>query len=90
MSAKEYSLLIEIELRKINTSMYGKSDEILFNPYEEIISAIQFRVPQKELEKFKSYYQCISNRTLQELIDEDYNITRLLKDLRNLIENDKI
>ena len=41
MSAKEYSLLIENLLQKINPSIRNKSDEILTDPYKEIIIAVE-------------------------------------------------
>ena len=47
MLAKEYSLQIEILLRSVNSSMNQKSDEILSNPYKAIITAVEYRVPQK-------------------------------------------
>ena len=87
LSAKEYSLLIEIELRKVNKSMYGKSDEILNSPYREIISAIEFRVPKEKFNKFKLYYRGINGQSLQKLIDDNYNIEQLLETLHNTVEN---
>ena len=87
MSAKEYSLRIEALLRKIAPSAYGKSDEILLNPYGEIISAVSFRVQQNKLEKFKLYYQGIDGKEMKELIDSDYDIEILIQDLKNLIAN---
>ena len=53
MSAKEYSLRIELLLRKINSNYCEKSDEILLNPYNEIVSALQYYVSQEKLDKFK-------------------------------------
>lgn len=87
LSAKEYSLLIEIELRKVNKSVYGKSDEILVSPYKEIISAIQCRVSQEKFNKFKLYYQGINGQSLQKLIDDNYDIDQLLEILHNTVEN---
>ena len=50
MTAKEYSILIENQLRKVNTGMYGSSDQILINPYEVIVSALEYRVNSIELQ----------------------------------------
>ena len=86
MNAKSFSILMEMELRKLNNSMYGKSDELLCKPYETIISALEYRVSQEKYDNFKMYYQSISGKKLQELIDENYNVEQLLKDLRILIE----
>ena len=87
MSAKDYSLRIENLLRKVNESAYGKSDEILINPYEEIVSALVYRIPQEKLDAFKLRYQAIGNQTLQELIDQGYGIEQFIKDLREAVEN---
>ena len=86
MSAKEYSLLIEHLLCSVNSSICGKSDDILLNPYEEIISAIEHRVPQEKLDKFKLLYQGIKGQKLQNLIDENYNIDLFLKHLKEITE----
>lgn len=87
MLAKEYSLQIEILLRSVNSSMNQKSDEILSNPYKAIITAVEYRVPQKKIEKFKFCYQGISGKSLQELLDEHYDVNQLLKDLLQLVGN---
>ena len=87
MSAKEYSLKFEMLLRSINPQMYGKSDEILLDPYKEIVSAVEYRVSKEKVESFKSFYQSINSKKLQELIDDDYNIEQLLRDVETLIEN---
>ncbi len=86
MGAKEYSILIEKLLRRINPSMEGKSSEILLDPYGEIVSAVEYRVPVEKLEKFVLYYQGISGKSLQKLIDESYDVGQLLKDLRQVVE----
>ena len=87
MSAKEYSLNLEMILRRVNPQMYGKSDEILLDPYKEIVSAVEFRVSKEKLERFKLFYQSINGRKLQELMDDDYSIEQLLRDVETLIEN---
>lgn len=87
MSAKTISLRIEALLCKVNESMREKSDEILLNPYEEIISALQYRVSQEKLDKFKLWYQAISGYNLQELIDHNYDIEQLINNLRHVVEN---
>lgn len=87
MLAKEYSLKIEILLRSINPSIFNKSDEILRNPYEEIISAIQCRISQEKIKKFKFYYNTINGKSMQELLNDKYNIELLLTDLRKLVKN---
>ena len=87
MSAKTISLRIESLLCKVNESMREKSDEILLNPYEEIISALQYRVSQEKLDKFKLWYQAISGYKLQELIDHNYDIEQLINNLRHVVEN---
>ncbi len=87
MIAKNYSLRIEALLRKVKDSSYKGSDEILLDPYKEIFSVLECRVPQQKLDRFKLCYQAISGKTLQELIDENYDVERLLNDLRELIEN---
>lgn len=87
MSAKEYSLKLEMLLRRINPNMYGKSDEILLGPYKEIVSAAEFRVSKEKLERFKVSYQSFDGRKLQELMDNDYNIEQLLEDVETLIED---
>ena len=88
MSAKEYSLLIENLLQKINPSIRNKSDEILTDPYKEIIIAVKYRVSQKKLEQFQLCFQGISGKSLQELVDENYDVNQLLKDLQQLVEKD--
>ena len=88
MSAKEYSLQIEILLRSVNSSMNQKSDEILRDPYEAIITAVEYRVSQTKFEKFQLCYQGICGKSLQELVNEHYDVNQLLKDLQQLIGND--
>lgn len=86
MSAKEYSMRIETLLHKVNNSLYRKSDEILLNPYTEIISSLEGRIQQKSLDNFKLYYQAIEGKSLQELIDEEYyDMEQLIKDLKQII-----
>ncbi len=87
MSAKDYSLKIEALLRKVTDPSYRKSDEILLDPYAEIILVLEQRVPFKKLDQFKLYYQGINGKALQELIDENYNVEQLIKDLQRIIEN---
>ena len=87
LSPKEYSILIENLLIKINPEMYLKSDQISLSPYDAIISVLSCRVSQEKLDRFKLYYQAISGKMLQELIDENYDVERLLNDLREMIEN---
>lgn len=87
MLAMDYSRRIEALLRKVHDPSYRKSDEILSNPYEEIISALACRIPQQKLNKFKLYYQAISGQTLQDLVDNNYNVEQLIKDLKHIVEN---
>ena len=87
MSAKTISLRIEALLCKVNQSMFHKSDEILQKPYDVIVSALEHRVPQEKLDKFKLYYQAIGAKTLQELVDSNYDVEQLTKDLKDMIEN---
>lgn len=87
MSAKEYSLRIELLLREINSNCCEKSDEILLNPYNEIVSALQYYVSQEKLDKFKLYYQAIIGQTLQEIIDNNYDVEQLVTDLKRTIED---
>ena len=87
MSAKEYSMRIETLLHKVNNSLYRKSDEILLNPYTEIISSLEGRIQQKSLDNFKLYYQAIEGKSLQELVDEEYyDMEQLIKDLKQIID----
>ena len=86
MSAKEYSMRIEALLRKVNNPLYRKSDEILLNPYTEIISSLKGRIQQKSLDNFKLYYQSIEGKSLQELVDEYYDVEQLIKDLKQIID----
>lgn len=88
MSAGDYSRRIEALLRKLHGPFYRKSDEILINPYEEIISALECRVSKEKLDRFKLCYQAISGQTLQELIDDNYDVERLIIDLIELTNND--
>lgn len=85
MTAKEYSILIENQLRKVNTGMYGSSDQILINPYEVIVSALEYRVNSKELQKFQTSYQLINESSLQDLIDKDFDIQKLINDIKELV-----
>lgn len=87
MSAKNYSIRIEALLRKVNGQSYCKSDEILLDPYTEIILALEQRVSQEKLDKFKSYYQAIKGQTLQSLVEDNYNVEQLISDLKQTIEN---
>ena len=85
MSTKTISLQIETLLTTINPTMYQKSDEISLNPYKTIISALEQRIPQTSLDKFKLYYQSIEGKSLQELIDDEYfDIKQLIKDLKQI------
>ena len=86
MSAKEISLLIENLLKQVNPSMCNKSDEILLNPYKEIIVAVEHRVSKKKLEKFQLYYQGISDKSLPELLEKEENFEMLLNAVRELIK----
>ena len=87
MSARDYSRRIEALLRKIHGPLYRKSDEILLDPYEEIISALECRVSREKLDMFKLCYQAIAGQTLQELIDENYDVEQLIIDIRELTNN---
>ena len=87
MLAKTNSLRIEAILSKINPFILNKSDEILRDPYDIIVSALEHRVPQEKLDKFKLYYQGIREQSLQELIDCNYDIEQLIKNLKELIVN---
>ena len=87
LSAKEYSLYIETLLRKVNPSMFGASDAIMLEPYNKIVEAVQYRVSQRKFDEFRLYYEGISDRKLQDLIDEQYDLNQMLKDLHRLIEN---
>lgn len=87
MLAKEYSLSIEKLIRKVKGASYNGSYEILVNPYREIVSALEYRVSQEKFDKFKLYYQGIDGQRLQELVDGNYNVRKLIKDLEEIIEN---
>lgn len=87
MSAKEYSISIEFQIRKVRGDSYRGSDEILINPYEEIISALAYRIPQEKLDWFTLRYHIISGQKLQELLDNNYDVEQLIKDLRETVEN---
>ena len=87
MSAIEFSHRVEILIQKIKGELYQGSDEILLNPYQEIVSSLEYRVPQDKLDKFKMYYQAEEGKSVQELIDENYDMEQLLKDLQELLEN---
>lgn len=65
MVVKEYSLRLENLLRNVKGESYRGSDAILLNPYQEIISALECRIPQDKLNKFKIYYQAIDGRSLK-------------------------
>ena len=86
MSIKDYSYRIESLLRTVKGPEYVRSDERIQNPYDEIISAIKYRIPQKNFDKFCLYYQGISGQSLQELIDENYDIEKLINNLKNILE----
>ena len=86
-TVRNYSRRIEALLCKVNGSFYRRSDEILINPYEEIISALIYRVPQEKLDWFKLCYQAISGQSLQKLVDDNYNLEILLKDLQHITED---
>ena len=90
MTAKEYSILIENQLRKVNTDMYGSSDQILINPYEVIVSALEYRVNSKELQKFQTSYQLINESSLQDLIDKDFDIQKLINDINAMVNDNTI
>ena len=87
MITRNYALRIEALLRKVKDPSYKGSDKILLDPYKEIILVLEYRVPQQKLDRFKLCYQAINGKTLQELIDENYDVERLLNDLRELIES---
>ena len=87
MSAGDYSRRIESLLRKIKGASYQKSDEIRLNPYGEIVSALEYRVPQERFDWFKLCYQAIDGQRLQELLDEKFDVEKLIKDLQQVIEN---
>lgn len=90
MTAKEYSVLIENQLRKVNTDMYGSSDQILINPYEVIVSALEYRVNSIELQKFQTSYQLINESSLQDLIDKDFDIQKLINDINAMVNDNTI
>lgn len=87
MTARNHAFRIEALLRKVKDPSYKGSDEILLDPYKEITLVLEYRVPQEKLDRFKLYYQAVSGQTLQELIDENYDVERLLNDLEKVIEN---
>ena len=84
MSPGDYSRIIEALLRKLHGPLYRKSDEILLDPYKEIVSALECRVSREKLDRFQLCYQAIAGQTLQELIDENYNVEQLIADIREL------
>ena len=88
MSAGNYSRRIEALLCKVNGPSYRKSDEILLDPYKEIFLALEYRVPKEKLDRFKLWYQAIEGQSLQELIDDNYDMEKFLRDIRQLVEND--
>ena len=89
MTAKEYSILIENQLRKVNTGMYGSSDQILINPYEVIVNALSFRVSEKMLQQFKASYKPIKRLSLQHLIDNNFDIEKIIDDIKIIIRDNE-
>lgn len=87
MSVLQHSLKIESLIQKVKGNSYRRRDEISRNPYEEIISALEYRVPSDNMDKFKLKYQATLGKNLQDLIDENYDIELLLNDIKQLIEN---
>ena len=87
MKAIHHAMMIEMTLCKVNRSMFKKHDEIAVSPYEVIISAIEHRVPTEKLDRFKLHYQAICGKTLQELLDENYDVKLLIKELQDVVEN---
>ena len=85
LSSKEYSILIENTLRTITEKTYKRTTEISLNPYEEIILVLENRISQEKLNKFKLHYQGIIGHTLQELLDDNYDIELLIKDLKEAV-----
>ena len=85
LSSKEYSILIETTLRNVMGETYKRTNEISINPYKEIISVLENRISQEKLIKFKLQYHGITGQTLQELIDNNFDIELLIKDLKETV-----
>ena len=86
MSAGDYSRRIEALLRKIVGASYQKSDEIRLNPYGEIVSVLEYRISQEKLDWFRLCYQAIDGKNLQELLNKNFDVEKLIKDLQQIIE----
>ena len=89
MTAKEYSILIETQLRRVKSDMYGSSDQILINPYEVIVNVLKYRVNSNKLQRFETSYQPINGIGLQNLIDEYFDIQKLINDIKELINDNE-
>ena len=85
MSAKEYAILIENQLRSVCPSVLGKSDKIAEDPYKQIIQTLSYRISTEKLNRFQLLYHGIANQSLQELINQNYDLDQLIRDLKNAL-----
>lgn len=82
-----YSLRIENLLCKLSPKAKGIRANIAQNPYEEILNILINRIPTITLEKFKLYYQGIKSKTIVDLLNENYDLEKLIADLKDIIES---
>ena len=82
-----YALRIENLLCKLSPTIKGMRAIIEQNPYEEILKVLNGRTSTKTFERFQLYYQGIKGKTISNLLDEDYDLEKLIADLKYIIES---
>ena len=83
---ENYSLRIETLLCEICPEMKGMQRNIAKNPIKEILDVLEFRISKSCFDKFKKFYSGEQGKTMDKLIEEKYDLEKLLIDLKLTIE----
>lgn len=79
-----HSIRIEALLKKVCPSLQSCRDSIQSNPYQSIMNILSIYLPRGAI-LFAEQHKQTDNKSIPALVKENYNIDRLIKDLKNII-----
>lgn len=85
---KQYAIEIEKLLRNVNPQRIAGCEDIELNPYQAIFDNLQYRVSDKTLKRFEFLYQVIKDKSMAELLEENFDFQVLIADLENLLKQE--
>lgn len=85
---KQYAIRIENLLRTINSQRTMGCEDIELQPYQAIFDDLQYRVSDRTLKRFEFLYQAIKDKSMAELLEENFDFQVLIADLENLLEQE--